>query len=146
MVGVGVLAGSSVMLLTIAWAGSLLAGRCDLDGPNGTATDLTLTRPLDPFGTGVTTDEQTRYPQSSHSSWSQLAAAVQVMCTLPRSVTDLSHLRLVSVSRSVLGLTVSACGTFQGGSMDNDGVYASLFVCAIAAVAEPFDRRSEGSA
>lgn len=60
MVGVGVLAGSSVMLLTIAWAGSLLAGRCDLDGPNGTATDLTLTRPLDPFGTGVTTDEQTR--------------------------------------------------------------------------------------
>jgi hypothetical protein len=26
----------------------------------GTATDLTLTRPFDPLGTGVTTDEQTR--------------------------------------------------------------------------------------
>lgn len=62
MVGVGVLAGSSVMLLTIAWAGSLIAGRCDLTGSNGTATDLTLTRQFDPFGTGVTTDEQTRYP------------------------------------------------------------------------------------
>ncbi|KAG0600784.1 hypothetical protein M758_11G060700 [Ceratodon purpureus] len=60
MVGVGVLAGSSVMLLTIAWAGSLIAGRCDLTGPSGTATDLTLTRPFDPIGTGVTTDEQTR--------------------------------------------------------------------------------------
>jgi hypothetical protein len=60
MVGVGVLAGSSVMLLTVAWAGSLIAGRCDLSGPSGTATDLTLTRPFDPLGTGVTTDEQTR--------------------------------------------------------------------------------------
>ena len=30
-VGVGTLAGSSIMLLTAAWGGSLLAGRCDLD-------------------------------------------------------------------------------------------------------------------
>ncbi len=28
--GVGTLAGSTIMLLTIAWGGSLLAGRCDL--------------------------------------------------------------------------------------------------------------------
>lgn len=61
MVGVGVLAGSSVMLLTVAWAGSLLAGRCDLAASNGTAQDLTLTRRFDLLGTGVTTDEQTRF-------------------------------------------------------------------------------------
>lgn len=60
MVGVGVLAGSTVMLLTVAWAGSLIAGRCDLTGPSGTAAELTLTKPFDPVGTGVTTDEQTR--------------------------------------------------------------------------------------
>lgn len=30
-VGVGTLAGSTIMLLTIAWGGALLAGRCDLD-------------------------------------------------------------------------------------------------------------------
>jgi len=30
-VGVGTLAGSTVMLLTLAWGGSVLAGRCDLD-------------------------------------------------------------------------------------------------------------------
>lgn len=30
-VGVGTLAGSTIMLLTIAWGGSLLAGRCDLN-------------------------------------------------------------------------------------------------------------------
>lgn len=48
------------MLLTIAWAGSLIAGRCDLSALSGTAVELTLTRPFDPIGTGVTTDEQTR--------------------------------------------------------------------------------------
>lgn len=30
-VGMGTLAGSTVMLLTIAWGGSVLLGRCDLD-------------------------------------------------------------------------------------------------------------------
>lgn len=30
-VGMGTLAGSTIMLLTVAWAGSLLIGRCDLD-------------------------------------------------------------------------------------------------------------------
>ena len=30
-VGLGTLAGSTVMLLTLAWGGSVLAGRCDLD-------------------------------------------------------------------------------------------------------------------
>lgn len=59
--GIGVLAGSIVMLLTIGWAGSLYEGRCDLSGPGGTAQDRTLTRPLDWAGTGVTTDEQTRF-------------------------------------------------------------------------------------
>ena len=29
-VGVGTLAGSTIMLLSIAWGGSLIAGRCDL--------------------------------------------------------------------------------------------------------------------
>ncbi len=69
LVGVGVLAGSSVMLLTIAWAGSLLAGRCDLSGPNATAQDGTLTRGLNLLGTGVTTDEQTRYILHTPTDW-----------------------------------------------------------------------------
>lgn len=32
-VGVGTLAGSTIMLLTVAWGGSVLAGRCDI-GPS----------------------------------------------------------------------------------------------------------------
>lgn len=61
LVGVGVLAGSTTLVLTIAWAGSLVAGRCDLSGPGQTAKELTLTRGFDLFQTGVTTDEQTRW-------------------------------------------------------------------------------------
>lgn len=60
LVGVGVLAGSTILLLTVGWAGSLVVGRCDLSGPGETAKDLTLTRGFDLFRTGITTDEQTR--------------------------------------------------------------------------------------
>eukprot|EP00250_Pteridium_aquilinum_P008145 c17713_g1_i1 orf=257-2572(+) len=61
LVGVGVLAGSTTLILTVAWAGSLIVGRCDLSGPGQTAKDLTLTRGFDLFHTGITTDEQTRW-------------------------------------------------------------------------------------
>lgn len=42
-VGMGTLAGSTVMLLTVAWAGSVFVGRCNL-GRDGKAIDKTLTR------------------------------------------------------------------------------------------------------
>ena len=41
-VGMGTLAGSTVMLLTIAWGGSLIVGRCDLSS-RGNAINKTLT-------------------------------------------------------------------------------------------------------
>ena len=60
-VGLGVLAGSTILLATAAWGGCLLAGACDFDEETGRAKDRTLTRnPLtSPTTTGVTTDEQT---------------------------------------------------------------------------------------
>jgi len=73
-VGMGTLAGSTVMLLSIAWGGSLIVGRCDLQG--GRAKDKTLTKGWQPGGklrlnwhtfcdafteTGVTTDAATRH-------------------------------------------------------------------------------------
>ncbi|MCO5584460.1 hypothetical protein L7F22_038388 [Adiantum nelumboides] len=61
LVGVGVLAGSTTLLLSVAWAGSLVAGRCDLSGPGHTAKEFTLTHGFDLFRTGITTDEQTRW-------------------------------------------------------------------------------------
>ena len=45
-VGVGTLAGSTVMLLSIAWGGSLILGRCDI--VQGRAKDKTLTKGWQP--------------------------------------------------------------------------------------------------
>ena len=55
MVGMGVLAGSTSMVLTVVWGGSLLCGRCDLEEGRGgalVAQDKKLTRPWDLFTTG----------------------------------------------------------------------------------------------
>ena len=59
-VGIGTLAGSTIMLLSIAWGGSLWVGRCDFDS-RGVAKEKVLTRELDFVQTGVTTDEATRF-------------------------------------------------------------------------------------
>lgn len=48
-------AGSSVLLLSLTWGGSLLLGRCDLN-EQGMAVNKTLTKGFDPVNTGVTTD------------------------------------------------------------------------------------------
>ncbi|KAH6558872.1 hypothetical protein KP509_1Z041000 [Ceratopteris richardii] len=62
LVGIGVLAGSDIMLLTLLWGTCLLLGRCDLKTQNGElhSLDKQLTRPCDLFGTGVEIDEDTR--------------------------------------------------------------------------------------
>mmetsp|Transcript_20031 Transcript_20031/g.47705 ORF Transcript_20031/g.47705 Transcript_20031/m.47705 type:complete len:548 (+) Transcript_20031:15-1658(+) len=57
-VGIGTLAGSTIMLLSIAWGGSLWLGRCDLE--RGMAVDKRLTRQFDLTKTGVTSDAGTR--------------------------------------------------------------------------------------
>ncbi|EFJ19160.1 hypothetical protein SELMODRAFT_177778, partial [Selaginella moellendorffii] len=75
MVGVGVLAGSTTLLLTLAWAGSLLAGRCDLSSSDGTAKDEVLTKKYDLFHTGVTVDTQTRW-----GAWIMIASALPLIC------------------------------------------------------------------
>ena len=57
-VGIGALAGSTVMLLTVAWTGGLLAGRCDI--VRGKAVDRQLTDPQDVRNTGVTVEPSIR--------------------------------------------------------------------------------------
>ncbi|GAQ81729.1 Calcium-binding EF-hand family protein [Klebsormidium nitens] len=57
-VGVGTLAGSTIMLCTIAWGGSLIAGRCDI-GENGLAINRKLTKGWSLTETGVSTDVET---------------------------------------------------------------------------------------
>ncbi|KAL3702063.1 hypothetical protein R1sor_020085 [Riccia sorocarpa] len=67
LVGMGLLAGSTIMLLTLLWGSSLIAGRCDLEPGYGGqlyAKDRQLTKGFSLTETGVTTDQQTRV-----SSW-----------------------------------------------------------------------------
>jgi len=50
-VGIGTLAGSTIMLLTVPWVGCVFLGRCDID--EGKAKDKTLTRKWSFLTTGV---------------------------------------------------------------------------------------------
>lgn len=58
-VGMGTLAGSTVMLLTIAWGGSVLLGRCDIDPNSNTTIDKKLTKPFNQTGISVTSSVKT---------------------------------------------------------------------------------------
>ncbi|TVU22849.1 hypothetical protein EJB05_32569 [Eragrostis curvula] len=60
LVGMGLLAGSTVFLLTLLWGTCVVVGKCDL-GPNGNAVDLENTKGWSLTGTGITTDVQTSY-------------------------------------------------------------------------------------
>nr|ACN36915.1 unknown [Zea mays] len=56
----GLLAGSTVFLLTLLWGTCVVVGKCDL-GPGREAVDVTDTKGFSLTGTGVTTDVQTSY-------------------------------------------------------------------------------------
>jgi len=99
-VGLGVLAGSTVVLLTLAWAASLAAGRCDIEG--GRAQDRTLTRGWDPVGTGVTTDGQTR-----------LGARLMMLSTVPYLVVQIPLIDghpAEGPEAAVIGATICGAG------------------------------------
>jgi hypothetical protein len=55
-VGVGTLAGSTILLLSVATGASLVLGRCDINEARGVAVDRTLTRRWDWWGTGVSVE------------------------------------------------------------------------------------------
>ncbi|CAK9867709.1 unnamed protein product [Sphagnum jensenii] len=83
LVGMGLVAGSSVMLLTALWGSCLIVGRCDLvDTSHGklVAKDRTLNKGFSLFGTGVTTDKQTKW-----LSWIMMATLLPyVVAQIPR--------------------------------------------------------------
>ncbi|PUZ74891.1 hypothetical protein GQ55_1G102500 [Panicum hallii var. hallii] len=56
----GLLAGSTVMLLTLLWGSCVVVGKCDLL-ENSTTTDCQDTKGFSLFGSGVSTDVQTSY-------------------------------------------------------------------------------------
>lgn len=82
VVGMGTLAGSTVMLLTITWGVSLLVGRCDLSPPpNVRAIDGTRSNPWDLWNTGATTDRTT-----PHNAWIMLASILPMLIVQVRGL------------------------------------------------------------
>ncbi|CAL9180233.1 unnamed protein product [Musa hybrid cultivar] len=60
LIGMGLLAGSTVMLLTLLWGSCVVVGKCDLSD-SSTSVDLQDTRGFSLFASGISTDVQTSY-------------------------------------------------------------------------------------
>ncbi|URD82314.1 calcium-binding EF hand family protein [Musa troglodytarum] len=58
LIGMGLLAGSTVMLLTVLWGSCVIVGKCDLS-EDSTSIDSQDTKGFSLFGSGVSTDLQT---------------------------------------------------------------------------------------
>lgn len=98
LIGMGLLAGSTVMLLTILWGSCVVVGKCDLS-ENSTTLDSQDTKAFSLFGSGVSTDLQTSY-----------AARIMAISVLPFIVVQIpSILKLQSGHRLtlLLGLIVA---------------------------------------
>ncbi|KAK4796665.1 hypothetical protein SAY86_028991 [Trapa natans] len=82
-VGMGLLAGSTVMLLTVIWGSCIIVGKCDLehDGADIVAVDKADTKGFSVLGSGVTTDKPT--------SW---AAGIMVISVIPFLVVQIPQI------------------------------------------------------
>ncbi len=78
---------AQVALLTLAWGGALLLGRCDL-GPGGRAVPRTLTRGADLLTTGVTADADAR---ARCWTWTYTLNSTATMYMTARRVTPQTH-------------------------------------------------------
>lgn len=78
-VGMGLLAGSTVMLLTVIWGSCVVVGKCDLR--NAIAVDSQDTKGFSLTGSGVTTDVWTKY-----------AARIMVISVIPFIIVQLPQI------------------------------------------------------
>ncbi|KAK9799325.1 hypothetical protein WJX73_002090 [Symbiochloris irregularis] len=82
-IGIGTLAGSSILLISLTWAGCLWRGRCDLK-KNGLMKDKVLTRTWKLAATGVSVDELTPLGAVLMGSSVFLYAFIQIPSILSR--------------------------------------------------------------
>eukprot|EP00850_Spirogloea_muscicola_P002842 SM000011S19020 [mRNA] locus=s11:414121:418397:+ [translate_table: standard] len=102
LVGMGVLAGSTIMILALAFGGSLLFGRCDLSGPNGTAQDRTLTRGWSLTGTGITVDAQTR--------WGAWIMIITILPYIVAQIPLIDHRKSQGKTAALVGFLIALVG------------------------------------
>ncbi|KAL0002067.1 hypothetical protein SO802_015848 [Lithocarpus litseifolius] len=98
-VGMGLLAGSTVMLLTILWSTCLVVGKCDLE--NSVAVDQKDTKVFSLTGSGVSTD-----------IWTSYAARIMIISLIPFIIVQIPEVfQATSQSRLaiMISLIVSIC-------------------------------------
>lgn len=78
-VGMGLLAGSTVMLLTVIWGSCIVVGKCDIEG--NVAIDGKDTKGLSLTGSGVTTD-----------IWTSYAAMIMAVSLIPFIIVQLPQI------------------------------------------------------
>ncbi|OVA04263.1 EF-hand domain [Macleaya cordata] len=79
LVGMGLLAGSTVMLLTVLWGSCVVVGKCDL--VDSRAKDLQNTKGLSLTGSGVSTD-----------IWTSYAARIMIISIIPFVIVQLPQI------------------------------------------------------
>ncbi|KAK7272570.1 hypothetical protein RJT34_29249 [Clitoria ternatea] len=98
-VGMGLLAGSTVLLLTIIWGTCVIVGKCDIEG--SIALDSTDTRGFSLTGSGVSTD-----------IWTSYAAMIMAVSVLPFLIVQLPQILNSNSGRHLavlIALIVSLC-------------------------------------
>lgn len=104
LVGIGLLAGSIVMLLTALWGSCLILGRCDLEVVDGkmSAIDKQLSKPFGLSDTGVENDDLT-----------MLSARIMILSIVPFIVAQLPKIFQFSASGNIpvlIACVLSLCG------------------------------------
>ncbi|XP_004489056.1 sodium/calcium exchanger NCL [Cicer arietinum] len=98
-VGMGLLAGSTVLLLTIIWGTCVIVGKCDIE--DSIAIDSQDTRGFSLTGSGVSTD-----------IWTSYAARIMVISVIPFLIVQLPQILHSTSGRHLavlIGLAVSIC-------------------------------------
>ncbi|KAI3753708.1 hypothetical protein L2E82_25769 [Cichorium intybus] len=96
-IGMGLLAGSTVFLITVIWGDCLLTGKCDI--VNSVAVDNQDTKPFDMIGSGVSTD-----------IWTSYAAMIMTVSVVPLIVLQLPYIIPSTFGRNLsvlIGLVLS---------------------------------------
>ncbi|GLT48583.1 hypothetical protein SLA2020_222000 [Shorea laevis] len=104
-IGMGLLAGSTVMLLTVIWGSCVVVGRCDLQ--HSVAVDGTNTKGFSLTGTGVSTDIWTSY-----AAWIMVVSVIPfIVVQLPQILNSTSARNLAVLIALILSLAmlVSYC-------------------------------------
>ncbi|XP_054812743.1 sodium/calcium exchanger NCL-like [Prosopis cineraria] len=98
-VGMGLLAGSTVLLLTIIWGTCVIVGKCDIE--DSIAKDSQDTRGFSLIGSGVSTD-----------IWTSYAARIMVISVIPFLIVQIPQILKSTSGRHLavlIGLIVSLC-------------------------------------